>query len=254
MWANVYRYGRFELSNSTGFHLWNAILPLADEMLEGSADYAALKRTIPDGQERRFWEIDYRSLPEADRRGRTMNEFLRAISVRAIRDRPLLFLRHGARKTRAYIALFPDRGWAFHRSRDNPLGVDDFLPPLLPALTGLRGPLGIVERIASAAYGTVLVFTVTSLSIATAALCIARPRWRATRLSATDPGRSPDRTVVFGAFLLWVLLTGMYLTMTLESPQTRYTFPFLPVVALAAGMAASLTASAVTPPSPERTG
>jgi hypothetical protein len=37
MTANLYRFGRFELSNSVGRHLWNVVSPRADTMLAGPA-------------------------------------------------------------------------------------------------------------------------------------------------------------------------------------------------------------------------
>ena len=177
MGANLLRFGRFELSNSTGRHLWNAISPTADVMLAHSPDYAALREQIPDIQGRMTWQFDYEQCPDAVRRGRDKETFLKLLSKEAITSHPWMFLKRGLTKTREYLLRYPERWeialWA--PPGDYPIGVAGFLPPLIPALAPLRGVLDQIDAIASRFYGRIVMLTALIVSIGGVMTLAARP-------------------------------------------------------------------------------
>jgi len=197
MGANALRFGRFELSNSTGRHLWNAVSPVADVMLADSADYGELRRHIPDIQGRMAWQFDYAALPDSVSKGRDREAFLKSLSREAITSHPALFLATGLNKGREYLLKSPERWevavWA--PAHSDPLGVVGVLPPLVPSLAGLRGVLDRVDGLAKRFYGRVVFLVAYVISIASIVTLVARP-WR--ELSGTDPHES--RQLAAGAF------------------------------------------------------
>jgi hypothetical protein len=187
MGANALRFGRFELSRSTGRHLWNAISPVSDVMLAGCADYEGLKQRIPDIQGRMAWQFDYDQLPDTVRQGRDKEDFLKALSKAAISSHPRLFVTTGLNKAREYILKYPER-WeiALWAPQYNPLGVDGFLPPLVPALGRVRWVLDRVDVLAHRFYGRIVVLTAYVIAIGALVTLVARPWLGAT---AASPSR-----------------------------------------------------------------
>jgi hypothetical protein len=187
MGANALRFGRFELSRSTGRHLWNAISPVSDVMLAGCADYEGLRQRIPDIQGRMAWQFDYDQLPDTVKRGRDKEDYLKALSKAAITSHPALFVTTGLNKAREYLLKYPER-WeiALWAPAYNPLGVDGFLPPLVPSLGRLRWVLDRVDALAHRFYGRIVVLTVYVIAIGTLVTLVARP-WLGT--TAASPSR-----------------------------------------------------------------
>jgi len=139
--ANHARFGRYELSNSSGRHLWQGVKDISDRALADSSDYQTLKRLDPHIQGKNWWEIPPRSpdpvgYVQADPR----EPLLASLSRQAIRNSPAIYLHEGAYKFVRSVGSAPYR-LGFDMGHWNPLNRADFLPPpssamRLPAIYG----------------------------------------------------------------------------------------------------------------------
>jgi hypothetical protein len=145
MTANYYRFGRFELSNSTGRHLWNAVSPTADTMLAESREYRLLKRYTPNIQGKGWGKVEYKKCPEFKNFDR--EALLKRLAFDAIKAKPGLFVYRGAVKTRELL-LKPlwKLGLDGSKKDFNPLNRDSFLPPIFPVLEPFKKFLGASNR------------------------------------------------------------------------------------------------------------
>ncbi len=248
MSMNVYRYGRFELSNSVGRHLWNAITPRADAMLADSEQYRLLKAAVPDIQGKSWWEVPSPS-EIAGLENYSPEGLLKKLAVDAISAHPLAFLDEGVGDTWSTLRSCPDRlglQWAPYY---NPLNRTTMLPaiagpwPVLDFL--LRAVHGGVHRI----YAPVVVGT----------LLLGFAVFLADTLAPVRSGPSLVRRV-------WLFSTGLFLSCFYVSCQiemagnNRFVVPYLPLLALSTSTAIALLGvrfgkrRTAPPPLPDETG
>ncbi len=128
--ANHARFGRYEITNSTGRHLWQGVKDFSDRALAGSARYRALKRLEPHVQGK-YWDT-LPPLVDDPSRVDPREAMLRELAEEAIRNAPHLYLMHGAAKFVTTIGMAPSRD-AFYRMPGewNPLHRTTNLPSLL---------------------------------------------------------------------------------------------------------------------------
>ena len=169
MAANEYRYGRFELSNSGGRHLWNAVSDKVDVMLEGSVEFERLRRADPEVVGKEWWEVRLEHIPVNSAISR--EAYLGALSAEAIYTRPDVFAGLGVARARVLMASFPrDFGrWRSTNPVNNLLDRDSPLPALVPALAWLTPVMVAIHHVAERAHpfimwllGTVLFYLVLS--------------------------------------------------------------------------------------------
>ena len=230
MAANQYRFGRFELSNSTGRHLWQSLYPIADVMLRDDPAYPALSAAYPDLTTRAWWDVSPESLPAYAHLSR--EAFLRQLSVDAIRRHPGPWLRHGAAKlTTLILQPFPRIGlWYRVTSDTNLLGRSELLPPLLGAaeapvrrlLDGLHHGFGVLHP---AIVIAPLLLLITGLAAA---------GWRSS-IGGMPRGSSTLRCLTFFSF---AFVGCIYTSLQVEVLLARYTLPYAPFLAMMAGAAA----------------
>ena len=235
MSANLWRFDRFELSNSAGRHLWQNISPWADEMLANSAEYQLLKRADPAIAGKKWWEVPDGKVPGLEHLSR--EEMLRLLSWQAITSHPVRYLRTGIENT----ALLPrDPPWrlgAWKGPNYNPLHRDSMLPPLLGPLPALEGGLKRIFYACRAvwplvAYGVLLGWMFTALI----------RRWNRLQLGSemgaprpdgvTMPGNDHDPTATLRGFLAFALIVPLWVSCQIEVVDFRYLLPYLPVLAL----------------------
>jgi len=158
MTANFYRFGRFELSSSTGRHLWNAVSPMADVMLAESSEYHLFKHYNLNIQGKMWWEINSETV-KTDHYWLELDKLLKKLSFDAIKNKPILFVKSGIVKLRS-LRQAPDKFGLFVASKDNqynPLNRDSLLPPLIPQLEPFKIILKSSYKIISKLY-TKIVF------------------------------------------------------------------------------------------------
>ena len=134
MASNQYRFGRFEMTNSTGRHLWQGIRPIADLALAGSPEYHRLKSLDPEIHGKSWWEID---IVKDGLTSQHREETLKKLSIEAIVNKPFLWLKLGASKFVSTIGKTPYRlGYGLKDNHWNPLDRETFLPALLEVFFG----------------------------------------------------------------------------------------------------------------------
>jgi putative flippase GtrA len=129
--SNHERFGRYELTNSSGRHLWQGVTTFTDEALARSPDYQHLKALNPNIQGLNWWQVPPVVPPteqylRADPRDPVLDE----LAKEAIRNAPGRYVATGAKKFITTIGVAPYRlGHGFVASL-NPLHRSEPLPAL----------------------------------------------------------------------------------------------------------------------------
>lgn len=235
MSANLLRFGRFELSNSVGRHLWNVISPRADQMLAGSREYQLLKRTMPDVQGRPWWEVANSSkVPEL--KSFTHEGLLRKLALDAISAQPVLFVKLGAKNARKLLSGCPGRIGLIRAEYYNPLKRETMLPALVHPFPPLENALAAFHQFVSRNYRSLMCATLLLGGVAFAA---------GTAFPARVKKGSLYRRVWL--FSISVFLASIYLSGQIELPDVRYVVPYLPVFALMASTGLGMLAELAPP-------
>jgi hypothetical protein len=231
MGANLYRYGRFELSNSMGRHLWNVVSVRSDAMLAESREYRILKQSVPDVQGKYWWEIDPQKVDGL--KTFTREELFRTLSAQAIGGYPLSFAAIGFRNTVWLLRNAPHRIGFSRALYYNPLNRTTMLPPIVRASSTLERFLAGFHRAAAGIYKYAVYGALALGAIATVARAV---------FSSRREGRE---LALMGG--VWTFLAGVFLAMSyfsgqIERPDARYGIPHLPLL-----MMMSSTAIAMLP-------
>jgi hypothetical protein len=139
--SNHARFGRIELTNSSGRHLWQGVNPIVDTALVESPEFLELKALNPKIQWKNWYEI---RLPDDRRQEFDGEELLGRLARQAIRSRPFLYLRLGLTKFVTTIGQPPyrlgsDLKGNHHLLAADPLHADSLLPPLGESVLQLSG-------------------------------------------------------------------------------------------------------------------
>jgi hypothetical protein len=248
MAANHARFGRYELTNSAGRHLWQGIKDYSDLALSGSPDYEALKRGDPDLQGRNWWQIA--PLLE-DARADPREPLLGKLAQEAIQSHPLLYLMRGTRKFARTIGVAPFRlGYSsrgrhrlgcaraeFHAGRScrswDPLNRQDPLPSAATTL-GLPRVYSVATEAFLARLHAIFrrLYPVTIFVILSSYLALLTETLIG---SCRGPPERSDLTLF--SFLVGVFFGTLWLSWQMEVGNTRNTVPYLPFWALLLAMA-----------------
>jgi hypothetical protein len=137
--SNYARFGRAELTNSAGRHLWQGVNPIVDRALAESPEFLELKVLNPDIQSKNWYEV---RLPNDRRQEFDGEKLLGRLASQAIRSHPFSYLRLGLTKFVTTIDQPPyrlgsDGRGNHHLLSTDPLKTDSLLPPLgEPVLSG----------------------------------------------------------------------------------------------------------------------
>jgi len=134
MLANHARFGRYELTNSSGRHLWQGVSTFADSALRDSGDYQRLQQANPHIQGLNWWEVPPAGhYTSADPR----EALLGRLSKQAILNAPAHYLAEGGSKFAATIGVAPYRvGYGGAEQHWNPLERTELLPSLSSSMHG----------------------------------------------------------------------------------------------------------------------
>lgn len=133
--SNYARFGRFELTNSSGRHLWQGVTPINDQVLADSSEYLALKQHNPELGGKNHWEIIIPGDQEDKYGGEAI---LGRLAKEAIFNKPLTYIKLGIWKFVHNIGKRPYRlGFGKELGYD-PLNTDELLPPI--TITKLKIP------------------------------------------------------------------------------------------------------------------
>jgi hypothetical protein len=191
MVANYLRFERYELTDSAGLHLWNAISPIADELVVESADYQFLKKHAPD-LEGMTWQdlcstINFRECPY---------DVIKRVGFQGVLGHPLRFLAHDFGTFRRFLTRAPEQFGLFKNKIEdafgNPLRRTEYLPPLVPELRGFSKIADLVHAFGFRSYPTIVLLSVGAVLWSLLAALAKRlglaasrvPRWRAAALIA----------------------------------------------------------------------
>ncbi len=174
--GNRARFGRYELTNSSGRHLWQGVKDFSDRALAHSSEYQALRRIDPHIQGE-YWDKlppdvfipEYAPIQEyADPR----EPVLKRLALEAIRSAPGLYLEHGAIKFATSIGYAPSPDGFAGPGWWNPLRRQKSLPPLLDLMQAPRSWGAAIEAADGAIYAVlgwlypILVFVAASSCLA----------------------------------------------------------------------------------------
>lgn len=232
MTANLYRFGRFELSNSGGRHLWNAISCHTDLMLVDSANYRELKEAVPDIQGRLWWEFSSERVSGVG--SNHHDNLLKELAWQAILAHPLRFLEAGVERFIVLLPRPPSRIGLDRAHYYNPLGREEMLPPLVGPAAPLHSFLGTVYRIGSWFYP---LFVLGNICLGLAA-CLALPMLERFRNDKEVAGLLPLCKVWL--FLFFCVTVGLLCSNLIEQPPPRLNLTFLPLLALMFSIASFL--------------
>jgi hypothetical protein len=203
---NHTRFGRYELTNSSGRHLWQGVRDFSDRALADSSDYQALKRMNPDIQGKNWWEvppippyIPVQGYVRADQR----ESLLGKLSKQAIFNAPGLYLMQGARKFSRSIGSAPYRLGFDTFGVWNPLDTKEFLP----ALSTSMGVTPTFSQTVDAAFGGILVamtwlYPVSIFALALSVVAKLLECSDAMRSRGRDPTVPRNGSVPFAVFLI----------------------------------------------------
>lgn len=209
--ANRYRYGRFELANSTGRHLWSGMREISEPMLRESEAYQNWKLREPDLPGKPWWFIQ--TVPQ----GQALDVALREMILPGLARHPILFLDYGLR--RAWGCYHRGLGqFGYVPLATNPLQTPALLPAPVVPWDGYRDLLHRLGGFADRWFWLLYLGIVLSGTV----------RMSFRRTDATW------RT-------LWLFLAiGYFLPTTvnwiIEQPEPRYAIPYLSTLALLASV------------------
>ena len=134
MAANEWRFGRFEMTSSSGRHLWQGVYEMADVALANSPEYQALKALDPGLRDWSFWNVP---MPAGESSGLARDAILGRLAKQAITERPGLYLKTGMTKFVREIGRRSGR-LGFLSGAYNPLNRQEFLPSPAEKLRGYQ--------------------------------------------------------------------------------------------------------------------
>jgi hypothetical protein len=226
--ANYERFGRVELANSAGRHLWQSVKPFATEALEGTPEFSALEALNPRVDGTDWFRL---VLPPAERQF-AGEGLLERLSVKAIRREPLKYLGLGAARFVGTVFRAPYQLGNYAKG-DVPLLVGDplhtqaMLPP--PSRVVLHLPR-LIQRVVNAGVQRVYrLFTWIYAPLVAAVILIPLALQR-------HPPPSPWARPLYG-FLAWSFFGLLWISWQIEDANTRNVIPYLPALGLMAGLA-----------------
>jgi hypothetical protein len=197
--ANHVRFGRYELTNGSGRHLWQGMKDFSDRALADSPDYQALKTLDPNVQGKNWWEVPpvprYQPSSQHHVPADAREPLLAKLSKQGIRNAPGLYLAGGARKFLRSIGSVPYRLGYDTFGVWNPLNRSELLPPLASSMRLPAAYNRAVAAVFSAIYATVAwlypisIFAIALSCLAKAVVCLQQRRWR--RRGRTRDGATP---------------------------------------------------------------
>ncbi len=226
--ANHARFGRYELTNSSGRHLWQGVMEIAgDDLLGDSADYQQLKALNPRIQGLNWWEIPPAGLATmADPR----EPVLASLSKQVIRKAPGRYLAQGAKKFVTTIGVAPYHfGTGGPEGHSNPLHRTDLLPSLASAMHGdvyTRMVGGVMRRV-YIAFGWGYPLSILAIAITWLALAFRRDR------AAGAP------VISYFSFFAVLFFGTLWFSWQVEIQNSRNVVPYLPLWAIMLAMAAA---------------
>ncbi|MEJ1963404.1 MAG: hypothetical protein WDO56_18355 [Gammaproteobacteria bacterium] len=163
--GNHARFGRYELTNSSGRHLWEGVSAFADEALAQAGDYRQLEGPNAHLDGLNWWEVPPGgTFTVADPREPVLGK----LAKQAIRNAPGRYLMEGAKKFATTIGAPPYRlGYLGAGKHWNPLQRTDFLPSLSSAMhvTAYGQLMEVVLRRLYIAFGWAYPITVFAIAL-----------------------------------------------------------------------------------------
>lgn len=133
--SNYSRFGRVELTNSSGRHLWQGVTPIVDTALADSEEFLELKELNPEIEGSNYWDVQ---LPNDERQEFSGEELFGRLAREAIRNDPLSYLALGLRDFVTTIGQPPYRlGFGNEEGHYDPLNTDEPLPSIAESVLKL---------------------------------------------------------------------------------------------------------------------
>lgn len=239
--ANHARFDRYELTNSSGRHLWQGVMRLADdETLGDSPEYQRFKAQNPHIQGLNWWEIPpggfFTTLDPRE-------HALASLSKEVIRKRPGRYLLEGAKKFVTTIGVAPYYfGTGGSRGHTNPLNRNELLPSMA-ALMGVGGYERLVHGVMRRVY---VLFTwaypatIIAIGLTWVVRLVRREKTRA------KTGAGP--VMSFYSFLALLFFGTLWFSWQIEIENSRNAVPYMPLWAIMLAMAAAHWSKSILSP------
>jgi hypothetical protein len=224
------RFGLYELTNSSGRHLWQGVLTLADEATLGdSPDYQRLEAQSPHIQGLNWWEVPPGGFffTTVDPR----EQALASLSKEVIRKRPGAYLLEGARKFVTTIGVAPySFGTGGSYGHTNPLHRSELLPSMA-ALMNVGGYERVVHGVMRRVY---ILFTwaypITIIAIGVTWVVL---------LVRREKAPPPAPVLSFYSFLALLFFGTLWFSWQIEIENSRNAVPYMPLWAIMLAMGAA---------------
>ena len=223
--ANHARFDRYELTNSSGRHLWQGVTELADdETLGDDSEYQHLRTLAPRIQGLNWWEIPPGGFFTTEDPREAM---LGRLSKEAIRKAPGRYLLEGAKKFLTTVAVAPYRlgagGWQGHT---NPLQRTELLPSVATSMGAdmyTRVVEGVMRRV-YIAFTWGYPVTIVVIALMWIVRVVRRDR------SAGAP------VISYFSFLALLFFGTLWFSWQVEMQNSRNAIPYLPLWAIMLAM------------------
>ncbi|MAG00377.1 MAG: hypothetical protein CL388_04080 [Acidiferrobacteraceae bacterium] len=169
--SNQDRFGRAELTDSFGRHMWQGITHMDRDVLMKSPLYRELAAASPESVGKPWWEV---KRPDPDMTLTEMDNLLNDISKEVILTSPFDYALEGINKLIRRIGRAPYKvGFTGANKNYNPLEVDEFLPGLLTAISpqlavvgdGFHQLTNLIYRVMRVLFPTALMVSLFSLPV-----------------------------------------------------------------------------------------
>lgn len=212
VFANHARFGRYELTNSSGRHLWQGVMQITDD---------------PHLRGLNWWEVPPGGFFYTRQDPR--EPWLAALSKQAIREKPGQYLLEGAKKFVTTIAVPPYYfGTGGAQGHTNPAQRTELLPSLAASMQadGYARVVGGVMRRLYRVFTWVYPLTIVAIGMTWIVLIVRREK------GAGKP------LISFYSFLALLFFGTLYFSWQIEIENSRNAVPFLPLWAIMLAMVA----------------
>jgi putative flippase GtrA len=207
--ANHARFGRYELTNSSGRHLWQGVMQLTDDPKLRGLNWWEVPPLPPDGG------LYTMSDPR--------DPALAAASKEIIRKEPGRYLVQGAKKFFTTIAVAPYHfGTGSYQGHSNPLNRTELLPPLASAMHA-----GFYARVVEAVMRRVYIAFTWGYPLTIVAIAIT---WLARAFRRDKTAGAP--LISYFSFLALMFFGSLWFSWQIEIENSRNAVPYMPEWAL----------------------
>jgi len=245
-YSNMYRFDRFELTSSSGRHLWQGVNSIVSSENSDDPKLSALFAANPKLVNMNWWEIRLpgRDLPNTSIKNfqdiemewheyqLERDRYLKYIAIMMIKDNPIEYIKSGINKFSKTVGKIPGR-IGYGKGPSNPLDRYVLLPPIAVSVFGSQSAAlaAYTQTLCRAYYRMVLrIYPIVIFLIAFKTISILFRKAINIRQSDRDPVRENVESLY--VFLSGLLFFSLLFSWTVELENPRNVIPYFPIIAI----------------------